>query len=144
MNKTVVLFTIVVVHLYIQHFSCIIKNYHQNMELTDILTNPGFDLITKSIVSYLDAKSAMQCRLLNQAWKQIIDQYWWYIQLQTFQKYSIPFLRRRRSLIDFVYGKSLWNTLCHDFNELHYNDHQANHEQVVQLVKLLCLYNLQI
>ena len=111
------------------------------MELTDIMTNPGFYLITKSIVSYLDVKSAMQCRLLNKAWKQIIDQFWWYIQLQTFQKYSIPFLRRRRSLIDFVYGKSLWTSTNQDFNELHYCDYQANHEQVVQLVKLLYRFN---
>ena len=107
------------------------------MELTDIMTNPGFYLITKSIVSYLDVKSAMQCRLLNKAWKQIIDQFWWYIQLQTFQKYSIPFLRRRRSLIDFVYGKSLWTSLNQDFSDFHNSNYQENHEQVVQLVKLL-------
>ena len=112
------------------------------MELTDIMTNPGFYLITKSIVSYLDVKSAMQCRLLNKAWKQIIDQYWWYIQLQIFQKYSIPFLRRRRSLIDFVYGKSLWTSSNQHFNDFHKSESQADHEQVVQIVKLLCLFNL--
>ena len=110
------------------------------MELTDIMTNPGFYLITTSIVSNLDVKSAMQCRLLNKAWKQIIDQYWWYIQLKIFQKYSIPFLRRRRSLIDFVYGKPLWTSMTQDFNELHYSEPQADHDQVVQLVKLLCLF----
>ena len=111
------------------------------MELTDIMTNPGFYHITKSIVSYLDVKSVMQCRLLNKAWKQIIDYYWWYIKLQTFQKYPIPFLNRRRSLIDFVYGKPLWTSMTRDFNELHYSESQADHEQTVQLVKLLFRFN---
>ena len=43
------------------------------MELTEIFKNSGFCFVTKEIVSYLDVKSAMNCRLLNKTWKEVID-----------------------------------------------------------------------
>ena len=82
------------------------------MALTEIFQNSGFCFVTKEIVSYLDAKSAMNCRLLNKTWKEVIDLHWWNSQLKAFQSRQIPFMHwfKVKTTDHDYYGKTIYTT----------------------------------
>ena len=120
------------------------------MNLTDILTNPGFSTISRLFIFYLDPKTAMKCRELNKAWRNIIDEFWWILQLKYFKTSKIPYrFYYRVTLGDLsYYGRTVhatkFRTLCEQFPAwtkiYDHFENKARFDDMRKLVKLLQPY----
>ena len=124
------------------------------MELTEIFQNSGFCFVTKEIVSYLDVKSAMNCRLLNKTWKEVIDLHWWNSQLKAFQSRQIPFMHwfKVKTTDHDYYGKTIYTTKSRRLMDQYpawkdvfeYFTNEATDQQVIEFVKYLGPYFYKI
>ena len=68
----------------------------------ELLANQGLSLIVKHISSFLDVKSLAKCRLVNKAWKDLIENHRnWFV-------YQLDYLRTREQAISSVIGSDKW------------------------------------
>ena len=120
------------------------------MNLTEIVTNPGFSTITETLIFYLDPKSAMHCRELNKSWKSIIDEFWWTLHLKWFKNHKIPYRFYYRVILGDHdrYGRTVHatktRTLCEQFpawtKVFDHFESKASFKDLMDFVKLLQPY----
>ena len=66
------------------------------VKMSDVLTNPGFYTIQRTIIGLLDIKSLRQCRLVSKDWRQLIDNchLFWPIILSRKQEKRLDWIRK--------------------------------------------------